>query len=174
MAGRGQLFLHDIRVNSLENARRRCRRAGLQNVQFLPPLTGEEGQQHPFWKKKKGKMDWVVLDVPCSGTGTLRRNPDLKEKITEEFVERLIGQQREIMAQALPYLRPGRGRLVYITCSLLEEENQGQVGYFLEKHPLRLEGEPWQVFPSVGGMDGFFAASFAPLDTFDPLASFEP
>lgn len=141
MQGKGQIYLHDIRPWILLEARKRLNRAGVQNIQFLLP---------------KKKMDWVLADVPCSGTGTLRRNPDAKWKIDAPMMERLVQQQRDIVAAALEHLKPG-GRLVYATCSLLPEENQAQVAYFLQNHPLQLEKE-LVLLPEEAGADGFFAA----------------
>lgn len=144
MQGKGQIYLHDNRPWILNEARKRLKRAGVQNVQFLLP---------------KKKMDWVLVDAPCSGTGTLRRNPDAKWKIDTPMIERLVEQQREIVKEALEHLKP-TGRLVYATCSLLPEENERQVDYFLKTHSLILEGEPLFLLPQEGGMDGFFAAVF--------------
>lgn len=75
------------------------------------------------------------------------------------MIDRLVQQQREIVKEALVHLKPG-GRLVYATCSLLPEENENQVAYFLKNHPLVLEREPLSLLPIENGMDGFFAAVF--------------
>lgn len=152
MEGKGQIFLHDIRHKILIEARRRLKRAGIQNAQTVDP-------DSPNLKKLKKKIDWVLVDAPCSGTGTLRRNPDMKYKYTGKMLERLVGEQRAIFEKALSYVKPG-GYIVYGTCSLLKEENQEQVAHFLEKYPLELVGEPFQSLPEVGGMDGFFGAAF--------------
>lgn len=144
MQGKGQIYLYDNRPWILTEARKRLNRAGIQNVQFVLP---------------KKKMDWVLVDVPCSGTGTLRRNPDAKWKIDAPMIERLVQQQRDIVKDALQHLKPG-GRFVYATCSLLPDENEQQVDYFLKNHPLVLEGAPLSLWPEEGGMDGFFAAVF--------------
>jgi 16S rRNA (cytosine967-C5)-methyltransferase len=149
MQGKGQLFLHDVRQWALLEARRRLRRAGAQNSQII---TGERQL-----KLLKGRMDWVLVDAPCSGTGTLRRNPDAKWRLEPEAIERLVSQQRQIVGAALPYLKPG-GRLVYATCSLLPEENQEQLTYFSSSYGLQPIGLPFQCQPEPGGMDGFFAA----------------
>lgn len=146
MNGSGQIYLHDIRPWVLLEARKRMNRAGVQNFQWLNP------------KMHKKRMDWVLTDVPCSGTGTLRRNPDAKWKIDAPMIERLVADQREIVSAALEYLKPG-GRFVYATCSILVEENQAQVAYFLKTHSLVLEKEI-SLMPVEGGMDGFFAAVF--------------
>lgn len=152
MQGKGQIYLHDIRPSALLEARKRLKRAGVQNAQCLLP-------DHVQLKKLIGKCDWVLIDVPCSGTGTLRRNPDQKWKIDAPLIEKFILEQREIAKKVIPYLK-GSGRLVYATCSLLPEENQSQVDYFLQHLPLRLDKEPLLLPPVSRGMDGFFCAVF--------------
>jgi len=131
MHNHGQIFLHDIRPWVLEEAEHRLRRAGVQNSQIaLPDSNKLQGLQ--------GKMDWVLVDAPCSGTGTLRRNPDMKWKFSIEMLERLVEQQRAIVQQACIYLKPG-GTLVYATCSVLKEENEQQVDYFVRNFSLDLK-----------------------------------
>ncbi len=152
MKGRGQIYLHDVRVRALQEARQRLKRAGIQNAQCLEP-------GHPQFKALAQKCDWVLADVPCSGTGTLRRNPDAKWKIDGAMLDRLTALQREIVKEALQFLKPG-GRLVYATCSLLPEENQRQAEYFLAAHSLEMIGDPLFLLPEEGGADGFFAAVF--------------
>ena len=143
MKGSGQIYLYDKRSYVLLQARKRLRRAGIQNAQFCLP---------------KKKVDWLVLDVPCSGTGTLRRNPDAKWKIDQPMIDRLVQEQREIAKEALRFLKPN-AKLVYITCSLLPEENEHQVDFFLKTLPLKLE-KTICLYPEKGGADGFFAAVF--------------
>jgi len=152
MKGSGQIYLHDIRPHSLSEGRRRLRRAGIENAQIVQ-------SQSPLLKKLKKKMDWVLVDVPCSGTGTLRRNPDMKWKFTQEMLLRLVGQQRTIFEQALSFLKP-EGTIVYATCSILPEENQQQLEHFMKIYSLTLKAHPFQSLPKFGGMDGFFAATF--------------
>ncbi len=146
----GQIFLHDVRPSALQEARKRLRRAGIQNAQAVQP-------EDPKLKKLKRKMHWVLTDVPCTGTGTLRRNPDMKWKFTQEMLQRLVGEQRLIFEKALSFLHPD-GRIVYATCSLLKEENQQQLEHFLKTYPLEVEGKIFQSLPSDGSMDGFFGA----------------
>jgi 16S rRNA (cytosine967-C5)-methyltransferase len=147
---RGQIFLHDVRPSILQQARKRCRRAGVQNVQFLTP-------QHPNLEKLKGRMDWILVDAPCTGSGTLRRNPDQKWKFSESLLEGLAEEQRRIFENALPYLKPG-GKIVYATCSILQEENLSQTQFFCKRHALHYVKEPLLLYPIEGGADGFFAA----------------
>lgn len=138
----GQLYLHDIRPHALLEAKKRCNRAGIQNVQFNLP---------------KAKVDWVIVDVPCSGTGTYRRNPDLKWKFDTIDFPSLIEEQQSIFESALAFLKP-QGTIVYMTCSILREENEEQINYFLTKHSLQAI-ETFQTLPILNGMDGFFAVS---------------
>jgi 16S rRNA (cytosine967-C5)-methyltransferase len=148
MEQKGQIYLHDIRSYALQEAKKRLKRAGIQNAQLLQPTS-------PHFSKLKKKMDWVLVDAPCSGTGTLRRNPDMKWKFNEPMLVRLLGQQRAIFERALSFMKPD-GRLVYGTCSLLKDENQQQVEHFLKTYRLQVEGEIFQTLPVPGGMDGFF------------------
>ncbi|MFN0065650.1 MAG: methyltransferase domain-containing protein [Chlamydiales bacterium] len=155
MHGLGQIYLHDVRLLVLEQAKKRLKRAGVQNAQVLGPT-------HPTLKKLKKNMDWVLVDVPCSGTGTFRRNPDQKWKFSLEMLHRLIHQQREIFAQALEYLKPS-GKIIYATCSLLKEENEEQVAHFLNTLPVALDGEPFFSPFDYGSMDRLFSAQFTRL-----------
>lgn len=153
MQNKGQIFLHDVRKHVLIESRKRLKRAGIQNVQQV--ASDDEARL----KKLKKKMDWVLVDAPCSGTGTLRRNPDMKWKFDKGVLQRLVGQQRMIFEKALSFLKPG-GRIVYGTCSILAEENQQQVDHFMKTYNLQVEGDVLQTLPSVGGMDGFFGVVF--------------
>lgn len=152
MSGRGQMYLHDIRPLILQEARKRLRRAGVQNAQFLTP-------DHSRLSSLKNKMDWVLVDVPCSGSGTFRRNPDMKWKLNEETLSRIIGEQRQIFSRALQFVRPG-GHIVYATCSLFDRENAEQVEYFLKTFDLALIEPPLSIVPEPNGPDGFFGAHF--------------
>lgn len=152
MKGRGQIYLHDIRPSALSQAKKRLNRAGIQNSQCLPP-------EHPQLERLKEKCNWVLADVPCSGTGTLRRNPDQKWGIDAAMVNRLAETQREIVQKALLFVKPG-GHFVYATCSILPEENEKQVELFLKSYPIELVEPPLSLLPRERGMDGFFAACF--------------
>jgi 16S rRNA (cytosine967-C5)-methyltransferase len=152
LEGRGQLFLHDIRPFALLEAKKRLKRAGIQNAHPLP-------YDSPNKNSIKGRMDWVLVDAPCSGTGTLRRNPDMKWKFDEMMIQRLVAEQRQIFAEAVAYLKPG-GHIIYATCSVLPQENQQQAAHFLEHYPFEQIGEPFSTFPLPGEMDGFFGIVF--------------
>jgi len=147
--GAGQIYLHDVRKGALKEAKIRLRRAGIQNALIVEA-------DAPILKQLKNKMDCCLVDVPCSGTGTLRRNPDIKWRLNEEKLNALIKEQRVIFEKALSFVKP-EGKIVYATCSLLKEENEEQIAYFLKTYPLHLI-ETFQTLPRPGKMDGFFAA----------------
>lgn len=153
MQNKGQIYLHDIRPYALQDARKRMRRAGIQNAQVV-------FDDQAKLKKLKKSMHWVLVDAPCTGTGTMRRNPDMKWKFEKEMLERLSGQQKVIFEKALSYLHP-EGRIVFATCSVLKEENAEQVAHFIKTYDLKIEGEPFESFPIHNGMDGFFGAVFS-------------
>jgi 16S rRNA C967 or C1407 C5-methylase (RsmB/RsmF family) len=146
---KGQIFLHDIRTHALAECRKRLKRASIQNAQIV------HADDTARLKKLKKQMDWVLVDAPCSGTGTLRRNPDMKWRYDSAMLQRLTGLQRQIFEKALSYLKPN-GKIVYGTCSLLKEENQEQMDHFVKTYGLKIVDEPFQSLPSNGGMDGFF------------------
>lgn len=148
MQNKGQIYLHDIRSHALHDAKLRLRRAGIQNAQIVQA-------DDPKLKKLKKKMDWVLVDAPCTGTGTMRRNPDMKWKFTEEMLREMVSQQRVIFERALSYLKPD-GCIVYATCSLLKAENEDQVAHFTKTYGLKIVGEPFTSTPVPGGMDGFY------------------
>ena len=148
MQGKGQIYLHDVRSHVLQEAKIRLRRAGIQNAQVVEA-------ESPTLKKLKKKMDWVLVDAPCTGTGSMRRNPEMKWRFTEDTLTKLVGQQRIIFEKALSYLKPD-GRIVYATCSILKEENEEQLEHFKKTYGLQVEGEIFKSLPTKDGMDGFF------------------
>lgn len=153
MEGKGQIFLHDVRSHALVECRKRLKRAGVQNSQIV------HAEDTARLNKLKKRMDWILVDAPCTGTGTLRRNPDMKWKYESSTLQRLVGLQRQIFERGLSYLKPG-GKIVYGTCSLLNEENKQQMEHFIKTYDLQLVGTPFESLPSDGGMDGFFGAVF--------------
>ena len=149
MMGHGQIYLHDIRKEALLEARKRLKRAGIQNAQCI-----HEDEERKL-QEIQGTCDWVLVDAPCSGSGTYRRNPDMKWRFSKEMEERLVLEQREIFKKAFSYLKPN-GRIVYATCSLLAEENQEQLEFFEKNYPVERVQEPFQSVPVHDGMDGLF------------------
>ncbi|MCP5269212.1 MAG: RsmB/NOP family class I SAM-dependent RNA methyltransferase [Zoogloeaceae bacterium] len=129
MRSSGRLYAFDVAEKRLANLKPRLARSGLSNVH--PVRIESENDQKV--KRLAGKIDRVLVDAPCSGLGTLRRNPDLKWRQTEESVAELVAKQTSILASASRLVKPG-GRLVYATCSLLPEENDAIVTAFLASH----------------------------------------
>ena len=169
MNSQGRLYAWDVSEKRLTNLKPRLKRSGLSNVQ--PQLIAHENDSKI--KRLAGKIDRVLVDAPCSGTGTLRRNPDMKFRQSTQSVAELNQKQAAILASAARLLKQG-GRLVYATCSLLHEENQAIVQAFLAAHPdftllpagevLRQQhvdlamGDYLQLTPQLHNTDGFFAA----------------
>ncbi|MEO0636034.1 MAG: RsmB/NOP family class I SAM-dependent RNA methyltransferase [Pseudomonadota bacterium] len=171
MENKGQIHAWDADKTRLAPIHERLKRAGVRNAQ-VHDAHSEPTHLH-------GKMDRVVLDAPCSGSGTWRRRPDTKWKLTPEQLEQRVEEQEAVLAAARNYPRVG-GFLVYITCSVLPEENENQVYAFLEANPeyeLLSAGEVWQdlfgfdkrtpwssdmktitLTPASTGTDGFFFA----------------
>lgn len=149
MQKKGQIYLHDIRPFALQQAKKRLRRAGVQNAQFLFP---DDLKKEPL----KGKMDWVLADVPCSGSGTLRRNPDMKWKFTNAMLASLIEDQRKILTEAYSFVKKD-GKLVYMTCSVFQAENEEQIAWLQSAFRLKLM-KCLSFLPEENGKDGFFGA----------------
>ena len=151
MLNRGQIYLHDIRDTKLFESKRRFRKAKIENFTLLPP-------SHPQLSRLQRQMDWVLVDAPCSQTGALRRNPDMKWIYSDDRLARWVALQREVFEDALKYLKDG-GKIVYATCSVLDEENAQQVRLFCENFGLYLSHPPLHARPQSKGMDGFFCAT---------------
>ena len=169
MRSTGRLYAFDVSDKRLAKLKPRAARAGLSNV-HPACLSGENDTRV---KRLAGKVDRVLVDAPCSGLGTLRRNPDLKWRQSAQSVAELTVKQAAILAAAAKLLKPG-GRLVYATCSILAEENEEIVNAFLAAHAdfHRLSaqevlaaqgividcGEDMQLSPQKHGTDAFYAA----------------
>lgn len=169
MRSQGRLYAFDVSAARLSRMKPRLRRSGLSNLH--PQLIADEHDVRI--KRLAGKADRVLVDAPCSGLGTLRRNPDLKWRQSPRSLEELQRKQASILRSAARLVRPG-GRLVYATCSLLAEENEEIVWGFLSGHPgfrtidcgsllsearIALDSELFlKLYPHIHGTDGFFAA----------------
>src|SRR5204862_4209441 len=123
----GRLYAFDVAERRLANLKPRLARSGLSNVH--PARIASE--RDAKIKRLAGKIDRVLVDAPCTGFGTLRRNPDLKWRQPESAVAELVAKQRSIVAAAAKLVKPG-GRLVYATCSVLADENEAVVDAFLD------------------------------------------
>jgi 16S rRNA (cytosine967-C5)-methyltransferase len=173
MRSTGRVYAFDVSARRLGRLRPRLARSGLSNVH--PQAIASE--RDPRVRRLSAKIDRVLVDAPCTGLGTLRRNPDLKWRQSEAAVAELAAKQRAILDGAATLVRAG-GRLLYATCSLLAEENERVVREFLDRNPAfrvvparaalaagRIElppGEPdddyLRLRPDVHGTDGFFGA----------------
>ena len=171
MRNKGRLVASDISAARLERAVTRLRRAGIHNVERRPL-----GPEHAAWfKRQAGRFDRVLVDAPCSGTGTWRRNPDMKWKLSERDLAELEALQGDILDQAAKLVKPG-GRLIYATCSLLPAENEVRIESFRATHadfdlkpvpelwsdllpgPCPVDGPYLRLDPAHHETDGFFAA----------------
>lgn len=169
MRNTGRIYAFDVAEKRLQNLGARLKRSGLSNLHSQ--LISSEND--PKLKRLNGKFDRVLVDAPCSGLGTLRRNPDLKWRHQESAILELVSKQTAILARAAKLVKPG-GKLVYATCSLLAEENEQLAEAFLLAHPafrlvpanailaqqnIRLDtGEYLKLLPHLHQTDGFFAA----------------
>lgn len=168
MQNKGQIVACDVSAPRLDGAVRRLRRAGVHNVERHLVAAGDK-----WLKRRAGAFDRVLVDAPCTGTGTWRRNPDARLRLKASDLAELLPKQANILDTAQSLVRKG-GRLVYATCSVLEEENEGQVRGFLERHPdfaVVPLAEAWpfetpppcagdflRLTPLGNGSDGFFTA----------------
>lgn len=169
MHNKGRLYAFDISEKRLNNLKPRLMRSDLGNV--LPQVI--ENEHDSKLQRLRGKADIVLVDAPCSGTGTLRRNPDIKYRQSPEKIARIVDEQSSIFQAASQLVAVG-GRLIYATCSLLTVENERQVEQFLQQNPqFTLENannllQPYislpsdqpmlRLNPAQHGTDGFFAA----------------
>jgi len=168
MKNTGRLYAFDVSDKRLANLKPRLARSGLSNVH---PARIEHERDTKI-KRLAGKVDRVLVDAPCSGLGTLRRNPDLKWRQSEDSVAELAVKQAAILDAAAKLVRLG-GRVVYATCSLLTAENDAIIAAFLTSHPdftltpasavlakqgIALDGDFLRLLPHRHNTDGFFAA----------------
>jgi 16S rRNA (cytosine967-C5)-methyltransferase len=177
MRNTGRLYAFDVSAHRLDNLKPRLARSGLSNVH--PAAIAHERDERI--KRLAGKIDRVIVDAPCSGLGTLRRNPDLKWRQTPKGLAELTAKQAAILDSAARLLKPG-GRIVYATCSLLRAENEEIAAAFSASHPgysrLAVQelleaakvpdaaslcsegGQDLRLWPHRHRTDGFFAAAW--------------
>ena len=154
MENRGRILAWDVSGKRLGQMKPRLGRAGVSNVQAKVI----KSERDNVVKRHRDSADWVLLDVPCSGTGTWRRNPDLRRRTTQADLGELKQLQKAILESAARLVKAG-GRLVYATCSILPEENEVQVSEFTDRHPdFILENPTLRLYPHVDGTDGFFGS----------------
>ena len=175
MANRGQVYATDRDGRRLAGLFPRLEKSGARNVQIRAPKRGV-----PPIEDLDGRCDLVLVDAPCTGTGTWRRNPDAKWRTRPGALEQRLREQDAVLADAARYVKPG-GRLVYVTCSLLVDENEARVAAFRGTHPdfaiepavevaasaglpalaafATADGVGLRLSPRRTGTDGFFIAS---------------
>ncbi len=171
MKNKGRILAWDTSAKRLTQIKERLRRAGVDTVETHVI----ENENDQFIKRHKASADRVLVDAPCSGTGTWRRNPDLKWRFSSKDLEEVLAVQRSILQSAARLVKPG-GKLIFATCSILQEENEQQVEQLLKNvNDFRVvcarkmwdktspgdESENYSYFrvaPHKDGVDGFFAA----------------
>jgi 16S rRNA (cytosine967-C5)-methyltransferase len=175
MRNTGRLYAFDVSEKRLHSLGQRLKRSGLSNLN-AQTISSETD---PKLKRLNGKFDRVLVDAPCTGLGTLRRNPDLKWRQTPQDLAELTVKQTNILARASKLTKAG-GRLIYSTCSLLSDENEQIAENFLAAHPdfkllnaaeilkqqqINLDtGDYLKLLPHLHNTDGFFAAVFEKTD----------
>jgi len=166
MGNTGQIYAYDSDPRRLTDTIRRGDRAGVRNLQVRTPLNPE-----PL-KDLAAKMDVVFIDAPCSGTGSWRRHPDTKWRLTPETLAKRQADQDQVLDDGVGFVKAG-GRMVYVTCSVLPEEDEDRVTAFLERHPgfartpatadpalakyLTSDGD-LRLTPRTSATDGFYVA----------------
>ncbi len=166
MQGQGRLIAADVNRDRLSRLPERAARAGTDAIETLLLDAGREAER---LSPLAGTADVVLVDAPCSGTGTWRRNPEARWRLTPDRLARLVSEQARILDLAVPLVKPG-GRLVYAVCALTDVEGRDQIEAFLARHPGwkplapdlpagRRHGEGVLLTPAHDGTDGFFIAA---------------
>jgi 16S rRNA (cytosine967-C5)-methyltransferase len=170
MAGKGTLLATDTDRGRLQRLPPRAERAGAGGIETLLLNPGRENDVLGDWQNRAHA---VLVDAPCSGTGTWRRNPEARWRLNEGQLERYVATQERLLDLAVKLVRPG-GRLIYVVCSLLDSEGAGQIGGLLSRHhgwradPPQLprgtsRGPGIRLTPLHDGTDGFFIARLTRL-----------
>jgi len=151
MNNTGRVDAWDIHEHRVELVKKLAEKLGITNIYAS---VADSAEYHTFLREK---YDRILLDVPCSGLGVIRKKPDIKWTRNESDIDELIETQRSILDSVSEYLKPG-GTLVYSTCTVLKDENERQIANFLHKHiEYKLE-EEIKLFPNVNNTDGFYIA----------------
>ena len=176
MQNKGRILAWDTSEKRLKQMAERLRRAKVDNVQ-VHVLESEHDQ---FTKRHKASADAVIIDAPCSGSGTWRRNPDLKWRLAETDLQEVLAIQKSILESASKLVKTG-GHLLYITCSILQSENESQLEIFLSQNKnfrvvttdnlcsnfhqrKKVQSSSLRLTPHQDGTDGFFASLLQRLE----------
>jgi 16S rRNA (cytosine967-C5)-methyltransferase len=151
MQNKGRIISMDVEARKLDELRKRASRAGAHIIETRVIESSKT------IKRLESSADRVLLDVPCSGLGTLRRNPDAKWKLSPEFIVKIKQTQQEIIRSYSRIVKPG-GLMVYATCSVLPSEDENQVSAFLSFNPNFSLQHQQYVMPSQSNSDGFYMA----------------
>ena len=151
MENRGQIYATDADKRQLAPIHERIARAGIRNVQVRTPRGDAD-----VVADLAGRADLVLIDAPCTGTGTWRRNPDAKWRVRPGALEERLNQQQALLDRAVSLIGPA-GRIAYVTCSVLEEENGDQVRAFVERHPRFAVEKPVEFTQILGDRAYLFA-----------------
>ncbi len=149
--GEGRVVASDTNIRKLRTLKDRAKQAGAKNIDVVLP--------HKLKEYFRDSADAILVDAPCTGTGTLRRNPDLKWRLSEADIENCVKMQREILTDSALLVKKG-GKLIYVTCSILPDENEEVAEWFKKKSGWEIVGDYFRTDPSEDFMDGFFAAVF--------------
>jgi 16S rRNA (cytosine967-C5)-methyltransferase len=164
MEGKGQIYAYDVDGRRLAPLKERADRAGAHNIQIRTPMRTRDALED-----LRGRMDVVFVDAPCTGSGTWRRSPDSKWRLRPNALAKRLEEQQRAVALGAPLVKPG-GRLVYVTCSVLPEENEGAIAAFLASYagfaavglnpdfPAHARAIGVQMTPLKTGCDGFYVA----------------
>ena len=148
MQGKGEIIAMDVYSEKLKELETRARRNGTGNIKTVLYVDGMEGQY-------RGEADRLLLDVPCSAIGVLRRNPDTKWKLKPEVLDTLMRIQQDLLDRYSIMVKVG-GFMVYATCSILPSENEQQVDAFISRHPEFEKLSDSKIMPNESGGDGFY------------------
>lgn len=159
MENKGQLYAYDNDARRLQPLYERARRAGVMNLQIVNPVTDKRALD-----ALAGKIDVVFVDAPCTGSGTWRRHPDAKWRLTEDQLTRRMAEQDAVLKSAARFVKSG-GRIVYVTCSFLMEENEDRLAAFLAAHP------DFKFMPALGEMEKTGALTDAARAALGPCAT---
>ncbi len=158
LQNKGYVISLDTEKWKLEELKKRAKRNGVSIIET------RWIENNKVIKRLHESCDRLLLDVPCSGLGVLRRNPDAKWKLTKEFIEEVKKTQSSILNSYCKMLRPG-GKMVYATCSILPSENQNQISTFLNKHKEFILEEEKTIWPHQFGFDGFYMARLKKINS---------